>query len=81
MINAGISENMGDILNYPSNYDDQRAQEVHFSDGKPYKAGNNSKLSETRSQSMYPSAELSTNTFPKARELAEALCDMCVMEG
>jgi len=69
---AGASDTMGDIMNFPNNYDEARAQEVHFSDGKTYKAaaGHNSKLSDTRASSMYPSNEMSASSFPKAKDLA-----------
>lgn len=41
---------MGEILNFPTNFEDTKTHEVHFSDGKPYRAGQHtSKLSDTRS--------------------------------
>lgn len=73
-IGAGASDLTGDIMSFPHNYDESRAQEVNF-DSKTYKAGQENQ----QANSLYPSQEI--QTFSKAKDLAEALCDMCVMEG
>lgn len=74
--------NAGDILNYPYSYDQDRANEVIFQE-KLYKAGRDEsfKLAETRTSSLYPMNTNSTSSFALARDFAEALCDMCVLEG
>jgi len=68
------SSTAGDILNYPNNFDETKAQEVTFED-QIYKAAAHSKY-----PSMHPSG-LEQPAFPKAKELAQAFCDMCVMEA
>jgi len=48
-----------------------------------YKAGRDEsmKLAETRTSSLYPINSPSQTNFGLARDFAEALCDMCVLEG
>lgn len=38
-------------------------------------------MAETRTSSLYPINTNSTSSFALARDFAEALCDMCVLEG
>lgn len=67
-----VSETTGDILSFPHNYHDSKAQEVHFSDGNVYRA---EQLSQDNTYPTPPHA------LSGAKEFANALYDICTMEG
>lgn len=67
-------------MSFPHNYNDIKAQEVHFGDGRLYKGESHiSGPGGAKSDSMYPSAQPAV--LKNAKPFAQALYDMCCMEG